>query len=136
MKTQRKFLVPTADAPVALVIDAGTDPESRAVAFRLLADEAKRNIRRLDNGRWEASMPGDGDGRDEIRLYARTRRDLEASIDRLIAGFIDPATARRLYAYFASLRRRGERGNLEIAGDMISPDGTITDISAKRAEIQ
>ncbi len=121
-----------------LVLDAGTDPESRALVFHLLADEAKRSARRLENGKWEASIPvpsSDTSG-NEIRVYARTRRDLETSIDRLMSGFVDPATARALYGYFAALRRRGELGGLEIAGDMIAPDGTITNIDAKSEEIQ
>jgi hypothetical protein len=137
LKTQRKFLVPTADAPFALVIDAGRDPESRAVAFNLLADQAKADIHRLANGRWEAAIaiPSSGASSNEIRVYARSRRDLESSIDRLIGGFIDPKLARQLYAYLASLRRRGELGGLEITGDMISPDGLITNIDARSAEI-
>jgi hypothetical protein len=122
--------------PVTLVLDAGRDPQSRAVAFRLLADEAKRNINRLANGKWETSiMIPSPDSGNEIRIYARSRADLHDSIDRLISGFVDPRTACQLYGYFASLRRRGERGNLEIAGDMISPDGTITNVDAKSEEI-
>lgn len=120
------------------VIDAGTDPESRAVAFHLLADQAKGNIRRLDNGRWEASIPvpSSAAGSNEIRVYARSRRDLEASIDHLIRGFIDPATARQLYNYFGSLRRRGVERNVAIAGDMITPSGEIVNIDSKTGEAQ
>jgi len=125
------------DKPV-LVLGAGTDRESRAIAFHLLAAQAKADIHHLANGRWETSIaiPSTDANSNEIRLYARSRRDLEASIDRLIGGFIDPAIACQLYAYFASLRRRGELGGLEIAGDMISPDGTITNIDSKTEEIQ
>ena len=125
-------------APVALVIDAGRDRESRALAFHLLGQEAKRDIRRLENGRWEASIaiPSNGDGRNEVRLYARTRRDLESSIDRIIAGFVDPAVAGRLYAYFRSLRQRGVERNVAIAGDMITPEGEIVNIDSKAGEPQ
>ncbi len=73
------------------MIDAGSDPESRAVAFQLLADQAKGDIRRLANGRWEASIPvpsPDGNG-NEIRCFARTRRDVESTIDDIIAMLVD-----------------------------------------------
>lgn len=92
MKTQGKFLVPQeSDVSPVFVIDAGSDPESRAVAFQLLADQAKGDIRRLANGRWEASIPvpsPDGNG-NEIRCFARTRRDVESTIDDIIAMLVD-----------------------------------------------
>ena len=121
-----------------LVIDAGIDPESRAVAFHLLGDQAKANVRRLGNGHWESSItiPSPDAGSNEIKIYARSRRDLESSIDRLIAGFIDPATAQRLYSYFASLKRRGVERNVAIAGDMITPEGEIVNIDSKAGEPQ
>jgi len=124
---------PTDAQPLTLVIDAGRNPETRRIAFTLLADAAKREIKRLVNGQWETSIPipSDGDGRDEMRLFGRTRRDLESSVDRIVALLIDPQSAAQLYRYFATLAARGDRSGCAISSDLITPEGEIINADSK-----
>lgn len=129
------------DSQPTLIIETGTDAESRRAVFQLLGDEAKRAIERhADNpsdAQWQTTITiPTGDVGDEMRLFARSRRDLESSIDNMIEALIDPAKACELYRYFAALKQRAREDNLEVAGDWIKPDGSITNIDAKTETIQ
>jgi hypothetical protein len=114
-----------------IIIEASaTDPEQRQRAFGLLGERIKRDgITRLPNGRWEAIVRFGL--HDELKAYARTRRDAESAIDRLMAMLADPAQAISVYRYFRSLAARGEADGLAVAGDLVTPDGAVQNCDAK-----
>ncbi|HVA81668.1 MAG TPA: hypothetical protein VNF29_12150 [Candidatus Binataceae bacterium] len=126
---------PTDAQPLTLVIDAGTDHDTRRIAFNLLGNAAKDAIQRLPNGQWTTSIPIPSDsadaGYDEMRVVGRTRRDVEGTIDRIVASLVDPESAMRLYAYFRSLAQRGEHTGCAVSGDLITPEGEIVNIDSK-----
>jgi hypothetical protein len=108
----------------AIVIEASvTDASQRRRVFALLGESIKRDIIRLANGRWQASIRLGLN--DELKAYSRTRRDAESAIDKLMEMMADPRQALGVYAYFRSLAARAEAGGLEIAGDLVRSDGVF-----------
>jgi hypothetical protein len=119
--------------PAALIIEASaSDVDQRRLAFALLGERIKRDgITRLPNGRWEAIIRFGLQA--ELKAYARTRRDAESAIEELMATLADPAQAIEIYRYFRSLAVRGEAGGLEVAGDLVTPDG-VFNVDAKATD--
>lgn len=111
-----------------------TDADQRRLAFALLGERLKRDIVRLPNGRWEAIIRFGLD--DEVKAYARTRRDAESAIDRFAELMADPAQAIAVYRYFRSLAARGEAGGLAVAGDRVTPDGAVHNCDTKSEVVQ